>query len=41
MGRIGTEEAKEMLRQVRRRSNPATDKAIDAALETKGRCGLE
>lgn len=40
MGRIGGEQTGELLEQARRRSNPATDKAIDAALESLGqRCG--
>jgi len=40
MGRIGGEPAGELLEKARRRSNPATDKAIDAALESLGqRCG--
>jgi HEAT repeat protein len=40
MGRIGGQEAGELLEKARRRSNPATDKAIDAALEHLGeRCG--
>jgi HEAT repeat protein len=40
MGRIGGERAGELLEKARRRSNPATDKAIDAALEHLGeRCG--
>jgi hypothetical protein len=40
LGRIGGERAKELLEKARRRSNPATDKAIDAALKSLGqRCG--
>jgi len=39
MGAIGGERAGELLEKARRRSNPATDKAIDAALEHLGeRC---
>jgi hypothetical protein len=40
MGRIGGERAAELLEKARRRSNPATDKAIDtAAAELGQRCG--
>jgi HEAT repeat protein len=39
MGHIGTPEAKQMLKKARTRSNPATDKAIDAALQMKITCG--
>ena len=39
MGHIGTAQAKAMLTDARKRSNPATDKAIDAALKFDGGCG--
>ena len=38
MGEIGTPEAIEMLKEARKRSNPATDKAIDNALAGESRC---
>jgi HEAT repeat protein len=42
MGAIGTEEALELLKKARRRSNPATDKAIDTAIgAAPGRCILK
>ena len=38
MGTIGTPQAKEMLKKAKERSNPATDKAINAALGSQGAC---
>ncbi len=38
LGRIGGRRAEEMLREARSRSNPAIERAIDAALEAPGRC---
>ncbi len=41
MGNIGTKEALGFLEEVRERSNPATDRAIDAALKSKRRLCID